>query len=261
MGYGNGPTYSRTLEAGLVLDQITIDLEECVGSTCSTVTSTVDISLQPRGDCPEDFNGWFPTFPVDDLSLLSDVEPPARLIGLVAEPLGVFRAPYWQNDLQVRLPIDATLVEVYKRIAYSNLEDRNPGHGLEMQYGLIFETDCEGVWFKFGHLLELATDLVPYFDGVPTSEHTTQTKVGPLSMSEGNLVATKIGFSLDGNAFFSFGIHDDFGRVPTAQNPEQKNVACYYDFFPAETAEVLRDMTSHRSPVEEGVCPPTTTTP
>ena len=255
MGNGNGPTYSRTLEAGLILDQITIDLEECVGSTCSTVTSTVDISLQPRGECPSDFTGWFPSFLIDDLNLLFEVGPPARIVGEVQEPPGVFRLPYWQNDLQVRLPIDATLVSGFKMLTYSNLEDRNPEHVPEVQYGLVFETKCEGLWFKVEHLLELAPNLVLYLEGVPIAETTHGHKVDPVSMSEGDLLATRIGFALDGNAFFGFGIHDDFRRVPTAQHPEQQNAACYYDFFPANTAEFLRGKTVSREPVHVGVCP------
>ena len=255
LGTSTGSTFSRQLEWGLIIDRIVVYLEECLGSDCSTVTSTIDISLQPRGECPSDFTGWFPSFLIDNLNLLFEVGPPARIVGEVQEPPGVFRLPFWQNDLQVRLPIDATLVSGFKMLTYSNLEDRNPEHVPEIQYGLIFETKCEGLWFKVEHLLELAPNLVLHFEGVPIAEASHDHKVGPVSLSEGDLLATRIGFALDGNAFFGFGIHDKFGRVPTAQHPEQQSAACYYDFFATDTAEFLREKTVQREPVHEGVCP------
>ena len=239
----------------MVIDRIEVELEECLSSDCSTVRSISEFSLQPRGECPSDFANWFPSFLIDDLNLLQEVEPPARIVGEVQEPPGVFRRPPWQNDLQVRLPIDATLVGGFKMLTYSNLEDRNPEHVPEVQYGLLFETTCEGLWFKVEHLLELATGLIPYLEGVPISETTQDHEVGPVSMSEGDLLATRIGFALDGNAAFGFGIHDDFRRVPTAQHPQQNNAACYYDFFAADTAEFLREKTVQRWPVHVGVCP------
>ena len=78
------------------------------------------------GECPESFEGWFETFPLNDLNVISEVEPPARIIGSVLEQPGIFRLPYWQNDVEVRMPIDATLVYGLKYLLTSNLNDANP---------------------------------------------------------------------------------------------------------------------------------------
>ena len=92
-GTGAGLIYSRQLEWGLVLDRINVNLEECLGSDCSPVTSTVELSLQPRGDCPNSFDGWLETFPLSDLSVITEVEAPARIIGPVLEQPGIFASP------------------------------------------------------------------------------------------------------------------------------------------------------------------------
>ena len=256
-GFGTdyGDTYNRELEWGLVLDQISIDLEECFSSDCHTVTTSLDLSLEPRGDCPESFEGWFETFPLNDLNVISEVEPPARIIGSVLEQPGIFRLPYWQNDVEVRMPIDATLVYGLKYLLTSNLNDANPDGLSDIQYGLRFETACEGLWFTIEHMYELSPEILPYFDGVPTEEAATSHQIGPLNLSRGDLVGTTIGFPRDGNAFVAFGVFDDYERVPTAGS-DFINAACYYDFFSLEIANELRSKTVERWPVSErlGTC-------
>ena len=255
-GFGTdaGLTYSRQLEWGLVLDRINVNLEECLGSDCSTVTSTVELSLQPRGDCPNSFDGWLETFPLSDLSVITEVEAPARIIGPVLEQPGIFRLPYWQNEVQVRLPIDATLIYGLKYLLVSNLNNANPDEVPDVQYGLRFETECEGLWFTIEHMYELSPEILPYFADVPTQEAATAHRIGPLAMSEGDLVGTSIGFPRDGNAFVAFGVFDDYERVPTA-GPDFINAACYYDFFSPNTAAQLRSKTVARWPVAGDFCP------
>ena len=107
-----GNTYEYTLEWGEVVEEISVQFEptECDGSDCDSVTTTLEVTLQPRGDCPDDFNGWFPTFPLEDLELVEEVGPPARFFPQgVRKGHGYFRVPWGQNALDVRLPVDATL--------------------------------------------------------------------------------------------------------------------------------------------------------
>ena len=47
---------------GLVLDQVSITLKECVGSDCRIAATTLELSLEPRGQCPTSFDGWFDTY-------------------------------------------------------------------------------------------------------------------------------------------------------------------------------------------------------
>ncbi|HBV24864.1 MAG TPA: hypothetical protein DEB44_02910, partial [Acidimicrobiaceae bacterium] len=79
--------------------------------------------------------------------------------------------------------------------------------------------------------------------------------IGPMAFKEGDLIATQIGFLLDGNAFFDFGIYDDLKRVSTAQDPGFYNAACYYDFFNPEIASYLRERVQREDNLDPGVCP------
>ena len=254
-GWQSGTTYEHTLSWGEFVDEITVQVDACRGSTCSIVTTTIDLDLQPRGDCPDDFAAWFGTFPLGDVDQVTQVGPPARILGSVYEPFGHFRVPDWKNEVEVRLPIDATLYEGSSYLAYSAFRGENPDHLDEVQYSLRFHSPCEGLRIEFGHVLEVAPGLKAIFDDLPLSEHTGTHAIGPLQMSEGDLLGTSIGFALDGNAFMAFGVHDDLSRVPTAQHPQFYNAACYYDFFTVEIAANLRSKTLHHEPVEPGVCP------
>ena len=249
-GTGSGVSYRRELEWGLVLDQVSVVLKECVGSDCRSVTTNLELSLEPRGECPTRFDGWFDTFVFDDRSQITEVEPPARIIDGLFEQPGIFRLPYGQNEVEIRMPIDATLVYGLKYLLASNLNDANPTGIRDLQYGLRFETECEGLWFTIEHMYELSPEVTPYFVDVPSQEAATSHRIGPLEMLKGDLVGTQIGFPRDGNAFVAFGIFDDFGRIPTA-GPEFINAVCYYDFFSPDVAQELRAKTVRRWPVAE----------
>ena len=252
MGTDFGSTYSRQLEWGLVLDEISVDLEECVGSECTTVTNNLDLDLQPRGSCPSTFDGWFTTFPLNEIGEIIEVEAAARLIGATFEQPGVFRLPYGQNNVEVRLPINATLAYGLKYSTVSNLNNANPEEVPELQYGLRFQTECEGLWFTIDHMQTLTPQLTSYFDDLPVESNATTKKIGPLVMQEGDLVGTTIGFPIDGNAFVAFGIFDEYERVPTA-GPDFLNAVCFYDFFSSDIAAQLRAQTVDRWPVAEGL--------
>ena len=254
-GTGSGVSYSRELEWGLVLDQVSITLKECVGSDCRIAATTLELSLEPRGQCPTSFDGWFDTFLFEDLSRITEVEPPARVIDGLLEQPGIFRLPYGQNEIEIRMPTDATLVYGLKYLLSSNLNGANPDGIRDVQYGLRFETECEGLWFTIEHMYELSPEVTPYFVDVPSQEAATSHRIGPLELLKGDLVGTQIGFPRDGNAFVAFGIFDDFGRIPTA-GPEFINAVCYYDFFSPDVAQELRAKTVRRWPVAEklGAC-------
>ena len=252
MGTDFGSTYSRQLEWGLVLDEISVDLEECIGSECTTITNNLDLDLQPRGSCPNTFDGWFTTFPLNEIGEIIEVEAAARLIGATFEQPGVFRLPYGQNNVEVRLPINATLAYGLKYSTVSNLNNANPEEVPELQYGLRFQTECEGLWFTIDHMQTLTPELTSYFDNLPVETSATTKKIGPLVMQEGDLVGTTIGFPIDGNAFVAFGIFDEYKRVATA-GPDFLNAVCFYDFFSSDIASQLRAKTVDRWPVAEGL--------
>ena len=241
-------TYGITLDWGEFYNEIQVQLEECHGSTCSLATTTIDVELQPRGDCPADFTGWFTTFPLPNLSAIYEVGPPGRILTGDYKGHGYFRVPNGQNVVDVRMPIDATL---YAGSVYLVSD--------EPQYLLFFRTACEGLSLLFDHIREPVPAIADLFtDDPPVGDSRTYT-VGPLEMKEANLIGTSIGTLADGNAFVDFGVNDNFGRLPTPQHPNAHgrflSAVCIYTFFDPDTAAYLRSVEHPQLVAEEGLCP------
>ena len=216
--------------------------------TCALATTAIDVDLQPRGDCPDDFTGWFTTFPLPNLSDIYEVGPPGRIKTDSYTGHGYFRVPNGQNVVDVRMPIDATL---YAGSVYLAPE--------EPQYLLFFRTACEGLWFRFDHIREPVPAIVELFPNDPPVGDSRTYAVGPLEMKEADLVGTSIGFVADGTAFVDFGVHDTFGRLPTPQPPNAHgrflSAVCLYTFFHPDTAAYLRSVEHPGLVAEEGLCP------
>ena len=241
-------TYEVTFGWGEFFDEIQVQVEECDGSNCSLATTTFDVELQPRGDCPTDFTGWFTTFPLPNLSDIYEVGPPGRILDNDYKGHGYFRVPNGQNLVNVRMPIDATL---YAGSVY--LEPDEP------QYLLFFRTACEGLWFLFDHIREPVRGIAELFPDDPPVNDSGTYEVGPLEMKEGDLLGTSIGTLADGNAFVDFGVDDDFGRLPTPQHPNAHgrflSAVCIYKFFDPDIAAYLKSVEHPQSVAEEGLCP------
>jgi len=211
-------------------------------------STTIDVELQPRGDCPAEFTGWFSTFPLPNLSAIYEVGPPGRILTDDYKGHGYFGIPTGHNVVDVRMPIDATLYEGSVHLTAG-----------EPQYLLFFRTGCEGLWFLFDHIREPVPAIAELFaDDDPTSDSRTR-KVGPLDMKEADLVATSIGTLANGNASVDFGVNDDFGRLPTPQHPNAHgrflSAVCIYTFFDPETAAYLKSVEHPGLLAEEGLCP------
>ena len=266
-GWDFGNTYGHTLEWGEFIEEISVQFQptECDESDCDSVTITLDVTLKPRGDCPDDFNGWFKTFPLGDLELVYEVGPPVRIFPQdVRKGHGYFRVPWGQNTLDVRLPVDATL--------YHGLNYMEQGFGgdFDLQHRLEFHTSCEGLRIRLDHIAEPIAEIAALFtrepriqDSLATMQSGGDYDLSPFEMKAGDLVGTVFGLPSDvhpetgerGNAWLDLGVYDDFHRIPTAQDPQFINAVCYYDFFSSEIAAYLRSKTNINTPLEEGVCP------
>tara|TARA_Y100001947_G_scaffold63563_1_gene53493 strand:- start:2199 stop:3005 length:807 start_codon:yes stop_codon:yes gene_type:complete len=263
--FSGGNTYEYRLGWGEMVEEISVQFTEGL-APFESVTTNLKVALQPRGDCPDDFSGWFTTFPLDDLELVIEVGPPVRFVTEeVLKGHGYFRAPWGQNAVDVRLPVDATL---YNGGSYVPMG--LSGELVDVQYRLKFRTKCEGLRIRLDHIEELIPEIAALFTREPQIYGSTAAaQLGgdydlPLfEMKEGDLVGTSIGMPSDaepgtterGNAFMDFGVYDDFHRVPTAQDPRFTNAACYYDFFSPDIAAYLRSKTLINTPLEEDVCP------
>ena len=126
----------------------------------------------------------------------------------------------------------------------------------DRSYGFRFRTPCEGLSFRFGHIIQLTPSVATLFDELSAQENTeTLWFDEPLEMSEGDVIGTAIGFPLTGNAFVDFGVYDDFKRVRTTQDPRFHNAACYYEFFSPMLADYLSSRITRVDNLEPGLCP------
>ena len=240
-------TYNASLGWGQIISEIQVQVEECLESACSLATTTIEVDLQPRGECPADFTGWFTTFPLPNLSAIYEVGPPGRILTDGYKGHGYFRVPSGQNVVDVRMPIDATLYEGSVHLSSD-----------EPSYLLFFRTACEGLWFRFDHIREPVPAIVELFTDDPPAGSRTY-PVGPLQFKEADLIGTSIGSLGDGNAFVDFGIVDNFRRLPTPQHPNGQSLApnavCFYDFFDPDTEAYLRSVVHTGLLAEEALCP------
>jgi hypothetical protein len=262
-----GITYEYSLGWGEFVEEISVQFTESLAPS-ESITTILDVALQPRGDCPDDFNGWFTTFPLEDLELVFEVGPPVRFVTEdVLKPHGYFRVPWGQNAHDVRLPADGTLYHGGNYMAMGL-----SGEIVDLQYRLEFRTKCEGLRFRLDHIGEPIPEIAALFTREPQVHSSIEVAQSggdydlPLfEMKEGDLVGTSIGMPSDiqpdtglrGNASLDLGVYDDFHRVLTSQDPRFTNAACYYDFFSPEIATYLRSKTLVNTPLEESLswCP------
>ena len=248
---GSGNTYETTLEWGQFVDEIHVQIEDCTESDCSVATWSTTVVLEPRGDCPENFTGWFTTFPLDDHTLIYEVGPPGRIDPDVYRGHGYFRVPTGMNAVDVRMPIDATLFtgsNHYEDAAKAVSEIR------VIQYRLEFRTECEGIRFRFDHIAEPVPEIVALFTREPLVDSSYGMELEPLFLNEGDLVGTKIGTEPNGNAAVDFGVYDDFKRAQTAQDPRFYNAACFYKFFSPTLADYLSAQITRVDNLAPGLC-------
>ena len=250
-GWDTGTTYEKTIPWGLVFDELHVQLEECSGSDCSVATWSTTVALEPRGDCPEDFAGWFTTFPLEDYTLIYEVGPPGRIDPDDHRGHGYFRVPDGMNVVDIRMPVDATLYGGSNSIRWSQ---RTWGE-LEIQYRLDFHTKCEGIKLRLDHVREPVPEIAALFTQEPLVNDTRGVYFTPVEVKEGDLVATSIGFETTGNAFLDFGVYDDFKRVQTALDPRFLNAACFYEFFSPALADYLSARITRVDNLADELCP------
>ena len=200
-------------------------------------------------NCPTDFKGWLSTFPLNDYQVVKEVGPPGRIDPDDLRGHGYFRVPEGMNGLEVRMPVDGILYT-----GSNHLSRAFDGSTLELQYRLEFQTKCEGIRFRFDHIREPVGAIAELFKREPR-EDSRGVSLEPMAFREGDLIATKIGFEVDGNAFLDFGIYDDLKRVSTSQDPRFQNAVCFYDFFPSEIASYLRGRVQRTDNLDPDICP------
>ena len=142
---------------------------------------------------------------------------------------GYIGLPKGYSDIEVRLPIDATL---FKGSEYVE------GGGI--QISVFFNTQCEGVWFLFDHIDVPIPEIKEFLQQVGNGR---TSEIG-VSMREGDVIGTLLGTSA--NTTLDFGVFDERPRLLTYRHPEAFNYEpyglCFYDFFGLEIGSTLRSL-------------------
>ncbi len=180
-----------------------------------------------------------------DVSLQTAILYPGQVRGGAYKPHGGFRFPELdENRLTVTIPMDAEVIRGSR--AYRNGEN---------QYSFEFIAPC-GIWYSFGHLLELTPKFQALADSLPLINddaegfHTTQifSLTEPVPVTAGEIIATKVGYAISHNVFFDFGVLDlrqTNGFIIRSEWEEKYSDqfdhygVCWLDLFsPADSAKI-----------------------
>ena len=145
--------------------------------------------------CPEPLTLATPV----DLSLVTSVLYPGQPRGDAFKPHGGFRFDNQSdNHVTVKVPFDAQLVRGSR--AFRNGEN---------QYAFEFIAPC-GIYYWFGHLLELTPRFQAIADSLPLADdkHQFFSLATPVSVATGELIATAVGYAANTNVTVDWGALD-----------------------------------------------------
>ncbi len=143
-----------------------------------------------------------------DVSLPTAVLYPGQTRGQY-KPHGGFRFADKKNDVTVKAPTSGYLTLGSRYI-----------EGGEVQILLFFVNPC-GIAFRFDHLLTVSAEMQKQVDLLPAAkldDSRTTRFDNPVLVSQGDVIATAVGFVKTGNAAVDFGVYD-----LRSQNEASKN--------------------------------------
>ena len=187
--------------------------------------------------CPEPLVVMTPV----DISQVSGILVPGQPRGGAWKPHGGFHFIHQSNNqVIVKVPMDAELV----RGAHLMLNG-------EHQYGFEFIAPC-GIWYSFGHLLELSpkfqaiADHLPLVVGMQKQQHFDVTP--PVAVTTGEIIATAVGYAKTKNVMVDWGVLDLRQKNGATLRPEwakyapefDEHAICWIDILPADDRARLR---------------------
>lgn len=176
-----------------------------------------------------------------DVSQVTSILYPGQTRGGNYKPHGGFRFDTIHNNVvNVVAPLDAQVVRGSRYLV-----------GGEVQYTFDFIAPC-GYMYRLGHLRELTPTFQTIADSFPAAAEgdSRTTNVDPaVNVKRGDLVATKVGTTKDGNTFFDFGVynlqeknsasHNATWAANEAHDPElAQHAVCWFTLLP--TADATR---------------------
>lgn len=206
---------------------------------------------QKQSVCPEPF--IFP-LPVD-ITKSTSILYPGQVRGGDYKAHGGFRFDNSiPSDIIVTAPIDAKVIA----------GARYPANTGDLQYTFDFEHPC-GIRYRFGHMLTLTPKFQAIADKfpLPTGLDSRTTQVyPPIEVKSGEIVATAVGMTKDGNSkngtntFLDWGVYDYRQKNESSKNPAwaaghtsdtYQYAVCWFDWISADDkAKVLALPSSDR---------------
>lgn len=185
--------------------------------------------------CPEPLSFQTPV----DLNKVTSILYPGQKRGGDFKHHGGFRFDNSKSDdIEVRAPLDSYLKEAQ---AYT---ERG-----EVQYLFDFAHPC-GLVYRFDHLETLSPKLAEFAKTLPVlSEEEWKSGSGVhqkdltnlnISVKQGELIATSVGFRKTNNAFVDLGVYDLRGKN-MFQNP-RNNAICWFDLLPASDSARVKSL-------------------
>lgn len=189
-----------------------------------------------------------------DLARVTSLLYPGQVRGGDYKAHGGFRFDTSSNAITVRVPLEATVVNASRYL-----------EGGEVQYLFTFQHPC-GIRYRFDHLSVLSPTLARIAERLPAAREgdSRGTEVRPpVPVTQGEILATAVGFRKGPNVFIDFGVYDLRQKNAASRNPawarahraEQGHYAvCWLDWLPAGDAARVKRLPASGSARQSDYC-------
>ncbi|QQG43188.1 MAG: hypothetical protein HYW45_03230 [Candidatus Daviesbacteria bacterium] len=184
------------------------------------------VSQSQQPPCPEPLILQTPV----DLNQVTSILYPGQERGGDFKPHGGFRFDNSKNDeIEVRAAMDSELQDASRYIEMG-----------EVQYMFDFVAPC-GIRYRFDHLLTLAPKFTAMAEKLPKAkvDDSRTTHIEPVSVKQGEVIATAVGFKNNTNVFVDFGVYDARGKI--FSNPRD-NAVCWFDLLPPQDSAKVKSL-------------------
>lgn len=194
-------------------------------------------NIKPKGNTPLQSLGTPPCpkplilqTPVD-LNKVTSILYPGQERGGNFKPHGGFRFDKSRFDeIEVKAPMATYITDAARYIEMG-----------EVQYMFDFQNDC-GIRYRFDHLLVLSPKLMKIAENLPQAKENDSRTThinGNIKVTQGEVIATAVGFKNNSNVFVDFGVYDMRGKVFTSS---QENAVCWFDLLSASDSAKVKSL-------------------
>lgn len=201
----------------------------------------------PQGGAPQCANP-IQLEPPTDINLVTAILYPGQNRNNDYKSHGGFAFGKSKNeDILVKAPIDAYLVKASRYIEQG-----------ELQYFMVFINPC-GIMYRLDHLAKLTPKFEEIMNTLPEAkvdDSRTTPIEPPVFVTEGEEIATSVGFKMNQNVTFDLGVNDlrnknDISKDASwaAKHENDKEYApygiCFLDIFSADISSKLKGLPAH----------------